>query len=555
MVVTPQTNIRLIKSPIELDNKNQLTFATKEAQETYFKSLPYIEANDYTYQRKDGFIRFNLGYDDLLEYNYCMYQNEAYSNKWFYAFITDLKMLNNEVTAVYIKTDVWQSWMFDLEFKNSFIEREHVNDDTFGLNLIPEDLELGEYTCNSHTLDEHYDNVTNDFTYVLSSAVNLHQQDVTTGRYVTATPTKYNGVISGCQYYRFDTPGALQAILENVVNAGQIDVINGIFIAPDFLCPEASATASWPSKEIDTSTSPISYTTTLSKQTSLDTYVPKNNKLLTYPYNYLMVSNNNGASTIYRYEEFSTSNCQFRVEACLTPGCSIRQIPLNYKNMSRFDDYAINLGKFPICSYPVDMYTNWLTQNSINIPLVGKVTGDELNIGTNLISTGLNALASGIMAGAMGTSGDFLTQASGMSSLGNASANIFNSAGMIGNTLIQKKQHELIPSESRGNLNAGDVVTSSGKNTFHFYKMSIKKHFARILDDYFSMYGYQVNALKTPNITGRRYWNYVKTIGVNIIAHIPQQDLLEIKNMFDTGITFWHDSTKFLDYSQNNVII
>ena len=534
MVITPQTNIRLIKSPIELDNKNQLTFATKQAQETYFKSLPYLEAEDYTYQRKDGFIRFEAPYDSLLDYNYCMYQNEAYSNKWFYAFITDLKMLNNDVTAVFLKTDTWQTWMWDLEFKNSFIEREHVNNDTTGLNLVPESIEFGDYTCNGHSIDTNINDLTNDLTYVVSSAVNLWIVDAVSDKYVNATPTYYNGILSGCQYFKFDTASDLQTKLQSVSSRGQIEAINGIFIAPKSL---ATTTGTSPS-QIDETTTPVTYTNTITKQTTLDTYTPKNNKLLTYPYNYLMVSNNNGTANIYRYEEFSTTNCQFKVDMCLTPGCSIRMVPKSYKSVSENDEEGINLGKYPICSYPVDMYTNWLTQNSVNVPGIGKVSGDDLNLFSNIVGTTLGALG-----GAVG--GNYLSSA-------NYLATGFTG---ISNALIQKKQHELIPPESRGNLNAGDVVTASSKNTFHFYKMSIKKHFATIIDNYFSMYGYQINNLKVPNLTGRRNWNFVKTIGCNIIAHIPQQDLQEIKLMFDSGITLWHNSSTFLDYSQNNDII
>ena len=58
-----------------------------------------------------------------------------------------------------------------------------------------------------------------------------------------------------------------------------------------------------------------------------------------------------------------------------------------------------------------------------------------------------------------------------------------------------------------------------------------------------------------PNITGRRYWNFVKTKQVNITGDIPQDDMNEIKSYFNTGITFWHDTTKYLDYSQNNAIV
>ena len=40
MAVTPHTNIKLLKVPIELDNKNQLTFSNQNTQFNYFNGLP-----------------------------------------------------------------------------------------------------------------------------------------------------------------------------------------------------------------------------------------------------------------------------------------------------------------------------------------------------------------------------------------------------------------------------------------------------------------------------------------------------------------------------------
>ena len=85
--------------------------------------------------------------------------------------------------------------------------------------------------------------------------------------------------------------------------------------------------------------------------------------------------------------------------------------------------------------------------------------------------------------------------------------------------------------------------------------MSIKAEFAKIIDDYFSMFGYKTNEVKIPNLTGRQNWNYVKTIDCNITGNLPQQDLQEIKDMFDNGLTIWHNTGTFLDYSQNNNIV
>ena len=66
---------------------------------------------------------------------------------------------------------------------------------------------------------------------------------------------------------------------------------------------------------------------------------------------------------------------------------------------------------------------------------------------------------------------------------------------------------------------------------------------------------YKINEVKIPNLTGRSNWNYVKTIDCNIIANVPQVDLQEIKSLFDNGITLWHKTSNFLDYSQNNNIV
>ena len=85
--------------------------------------------------------------------------------------------------------------------------------------------------------------------------------------------------------------------------------------------------------------------------------------------------------------------------------------------------------------------------------------------------------------------------------------------------------------------------------------MSIRPEYARIIDGYFSAYGYKVNTIKIPNVTGRTNWNYVKTVGCYIDADIPQEDLQEIKNLFDKGITFWHNPLTFRDYSQSNAIV
>ena len=145
MAVTPQTNVKLLQVPINLDNKNQITFSNSTEQFNYFNSLPNLEASNFSFQRKDNIIRWPGHVDNLMYYNYCMYQNENYGTKWFYAFITDMRYVNDNMTEISISTDVFQTWQFNLNYKRMFVEREHVNDDIVGKYTVPENVETGDY--------------------------------------------------------------------------------------------------------------------------------------------------------------------------------------------------------------------------------------------------------------------------------------------------------------------------------------------------------------------------------------------------------------------------
>lgn len=118
------------------------------------------------------------------------------------------------------------------------------------------------------------------------------------------------------------------------------------------------------------------FTTQINKRTSFTGLTVKNNKCYTYPYNYLYVTNNCGTNNIYKYEDFSSNNCQFENQLSLSIGCSGRLVPKYYKNMEYNEDESIALGKYPTCAWSSDAFTNWLTQNSVNIPVgVGLAVG------------------------------------------------------------------------------------------------------------------------------------------------------------------------------------
>ena len=517
------TKVYLLAVPLESDYKNTLYFTDTASQQAYFQSkiVRTYSYQNFTYQRKDQIIRVPEIYDNIYNCNYVMYQNSNYSNKWFYAFIDKMEYINDGRTDIYINTDVIQTWLFDYTIKPSFVEREHTNNDTIGRNTVPENLETGEYICNGHTTDTSMDTLSTDLCYIIGCTVGL---DLNNNKYASVGGGKYNGIYSGVRYYRYDSINDINLRLESLAFTGQSDAITGIFIAPKFLAP-LHATLPYAVAPSDDATS---HSISKSKTYGLGGYTPRNNKLKTFPFCYMLASNNQGSNAVYRYEDFSDNNCTFIVRGALTPGCSIRIIPTNFKGAGVNDEEAINLGKFPICNYAVDMYTNWLTQNSVNI-------------GASFLSSGLS----------IGAGVGELIATGGLVGYGE----ILGGVSSIASTLGTLHEQSLVPPQARGNLNNGDVITSTSKNNFHFYNMSIKNEYAQIIDGYFDMFGYKTNKVKIPNTAHRSRWWYTKTIDINIDGNIPNDDMQKIKDCYNKGITFWRNASEIQNYSLSNNIV
>lgn len=547
-MITPQTDIILLKSPIELSINHQLNFSNSTQQFNYFYNLPKISGDGRaTYMRKDGVLRFEGNFDELINYNYCMYKNEAYSNKWFYAFIENIEYLNDNTCAIKLKTDVWQTWQFDLNFRQSFVEREHVTDDTIGSNLVDEQLEVGEYI------------IQNTWDINLTGTDTMKAPFVAIG--VTKTPEnfpqvteysqlsdvgRYNGISGGITYLvvlnspptikritnLYDANSASDAIVNMFVipfaylNSG---ILSNVVVANTFkidgtqvLCYEFKNEDN--ARELATVTSYA--------PSNIDGYTPKNKKLLTYPFCYNRVTNNGGTDVVYRWEDFNNRTANYKVVASITQGMSIKLYPYNYLkggDGTNEYEYGITGQKLPICSWSSDFYLSWVNQQGTNLAIQ---TGTQ--VASSIIGGIVNA-GSGNFAGAI---------QSGLGLISNVS-----------NTMQKIREAELVPPQQKGNVNSGDVNFSSGKSGFTLYDMCIKRQFAERIDKFFSQFGYKVNTLKTPQFTSRKNWNYVKTLSCNIIADIPQNDLTEIKNLFDNGITIWHNPNNFLNYNADNSII
>ena len=65
---------------------------------------------------------------DAAKCNMLSFINPDFDNKMFYAKILDYEYGNNNMTLITYKIDYWQTFMFDIEYYDSMIEREHLSE-------------------------------------------------------------------------------------------------------------------------------------------------------------------------------------------------------------------------------------------------------------------------------------------------------------------------------------------------------------------------------------------------------------------------------------------
>ena len=153
----PQTTFYLLKD-IKLDYSytNTMDFSNKEEQYNFFFSKKAFEVKEGTYQRKTiGVVRVPYLYDDIATCNYIMWQNANYNDKWYYAFILDIKYINPNLSEIIYDLDVIQTYMFDIKWEVSQIDRDmSYRKELGGSPVINREIEDLNYGTDYNTIYE-----------------------------------------------------------------------------------------------------------------------------------------------------------------------------------------------------------------------------------------------------------------------------------------------------------------------------------------------------------------------------------------------------------------
>ena len=674
-MIAPQTDVYLLNTPLHSDGVNTLTWSSETRQYNYFYSRRVFTLTNFYYQRKDFALKVEIPVDELYgKIDYMMYRNNAYTNKWFYAFIDDIVYVNDTTSLIYIRTDEFQTWYFDIQFNPCFVVREHTNDDTIGANRTDEGLGLGAYICNKkETMWTATDNpriamlapvnvnsiegvvvsgtpirhtaprwCTVDYTqfynatgwtgYILFKCSNVGTSDedvrirydvykVATleeaqqmlitntplnkieelempnlyGVYPSAFPpysslatnyyavsfsisaTQSGGEVTTESYvtylnhnilgYNFRSGGmtvdTVQRWISELNRQSLSDDIGALYLIPPRVCGSAIT---------DSNNTSTKRSKTFTLVRSVNGYVPKNNKLYIYPYTVVKVHNANDSARVLQPELFSTyGTCVFSYWSSFQPNCNVIGVPNNYAGVAESLEYAINSAKYPLSRGRYNGFQNYLGIHSAE---------RNIAIASGVINTAMSAIP--FLMGGVGPQNALVNQdpwdwwnsslayhrsnalgthtnvraidRGNTQSRGSAASGLVNNALGLAQTLAEDnaKQNErfgTIGSIDNNNLNAVNAIN------IYIEQQTITYDYAKRIDDFFSMYGYKTNQLKTPNITGRLNWNYVQVANANITGAIPNDSMDRIRAMLESGVTFWHNPSTYMDYSQANTIV
>lgn len=616
MNYTPQTEVHLLSNvPFNFSYNNVMDFDTINEQTTYFLNKSKLTFEDLTYQRvNNNMINLEVAYEDLYDVNYMMFQNEKIPGKWFYAFITKYDFVSPNVTRVSYQIDVYQTWLFDMEWQSTYVEREHTQrfnqDGTPVINTIEENLDYGsDYKIT-------YKRKCNDDNIVWLVAITKQPIDVILEG-GSAGPQQVANIPSPLFYtvVPFDLDGTVITVdnkttgIATLMNLGHDQQTVGQLVSIFFTSYVPFNYTVNNNNNVSVSDGNVHLYTynnlSYYKYYGLNTWQDNNNyvvsndmysnvlpqyeesKLLMYPYTVIELTDMQGNTATLKPQNFDSKQLRFDIRACISAQPKTAIFPHGYlgNTSGNVTDFTSGIINNNICDVPVvDDYTaSYMQANRNSIATTNKYAMDnalrgvyqntknnrlnnaiidrqqaytESDMYANMLSSAFNLKLGSVMTSGYQAIKDYdMREAQrAQMNLNNKFANqnlMINAEQSIGMTQAKIQDINNIP-PTVSNLGNNTMFDLGWKNA-HFYVMvkTVRDEYATQITNYFKMFGYKVNKLEVPNLKSRENYNYIKTVDANIVGNIPANDLSAIKGIFDKGVTIWH-TDQIGDYSLSN---
>ena len=505
----PSTQIWLYNNiPFDLNYKNVVDFS-KSNRQAYFNGRLANCYQNILYIEKNGSVIVPLNIGDLKNVNYVKYNNNNGEGD-IYAFVANKKYINQGATRLDLKTDIWQTNLNNYVLKDSFVVREHTVTDEIGENVIPEPI-----TCDriiTHSKKNLFGGTYK--TLIVLSKPLKEDEGLTTNIYNKPACNYY--VVNSNDLTYFLMVLDYRGLADTVIGCYYLIIRAGYNLSNDYQLQLIDGG--------DTKT--ITYNRILSVHTITDTehhpinndlngYIPKNKKMFTYPYNYMSITDGE-TEQIYKYEYFKNiNNITFRRETIIDSSPSYFIAPQQYMGEALNENEYFIYNKIVMPPTNSDSYKNYIAENrnSMALGLISSIGSTALGVATG------NPLA------------------------------LVGGVGGLATTMARHIDSKNTPEKQKQRMS--DMTPLAVGVHISLIQKCLSKEQAKIIDDYFTKFGYATNEIKIPNLTSRPYFNYVETRDANIYG-VPYEDLTEFEQIFNKGVTIWHDANNYLNYTVEN---
>ena len=568
-------------------------FASASDQAAFFSSKLVTTVSNCYYQRADvNKVKVEKPYSTLYRCDYLSFTNPAYENKTFYAFITNVTYIDDNTTEVNYVIDQFQTWFLSLTWKPCLVERQHSNRDTWGDNLLMENLDCGKYVTgyiNDSLIDS-------DMLVIVHATFDIVHW-LSTSSHDKVAPSTFNkqGVydqLSQAAFYSTKSSGsatagtgsALQVFINSVfdgIGGVTLDDIVDIYCYPKVgVLLDSGETVIGTSSSLATDFQKVfnvggAYMTGTqygqdyslpAVPATLNGYRPKNNKMFQYPYCLVHISNNDGSSIDLHYERFhlpsgadphSTTAFKVKVQGTSCGDAKLRISPLQYMGIvdsQQVDfDQSLDSGSYPTCSMTGDAYNIYLAQNKNRIvnnyqASALKGVADTLNTTSGRVTQmgglALSSMGEGFGTGSVGSKGGTTWE---MQSLQFA-ADYYMKGKAIAAAM---EDMQIAPGTTNGVSGVGLAFQNNKKN-FTIQVKTVDAQHAELIDDYYTMFGYPMRKIMVPMLKARTKFTYIKTVGCIVWGNVPENAKAFIQNMFDTGIRLWADADNIGNFNVQN---
>lgn len=534
----PITTFTLYAVPFDRKLENVTDFASASERDAYFATLPKLTFTNAQYIRKNSTYNVPAKFDVVENYNYIVYDNGEGQGKEF-AFITEKKFQNFDVTTITMEADPWQNNLFKYSIVNAYVEREHANRYTSG--GVPNFPRFADFPFEGRNKT--------------LTGTAWHTTDTVFVGVVLNEPATADGKFQyGQPFIVGYIPVNLNDVTQEIQGASSIMVIPHIMNDPKvlniFLTPMAPFTIG-STIQIDTfslgepaysvklvtgfevqSDNIIEHADTVTVNrgdvnvANINANNPRSMQyepaLLQYPYNYYKVELAGSGSFIVEKPDLATSDTLellFKMSGGIDGAHIMARAGNNTLTTDPTgQDHKVISETNPSFALSTDQYLQYEQQNRASM-------NGGLVVGALLAAAGVGL---GVATGGVG--------------LAVAGGAALSQVGTVGNELLKRGDLRNAPDTVRAASNSGlgEWATEFLGGICRVWEYDLFEVEKERLFDFFTKYGWKVGRVKAPNLRTRTWYNYVKTVGASVNGVFCTDEREALERMFDNGVTIWH---------------